>query len=103
MGTKLAERGITRYDIFDQGTFGYMVRISRGDEHTNEFFSDAKYRGKRKSLAASRSRYSELVSQLPPTKTTKGIQNRNQTGIVGVHLAVCESTYGKLYSSYCAS
>lgn len=104
MGTKLVERGITRYDIFDQGTFGYMVRISRGGEHTNEFFSDAKYRGKRKALAASRSRYSELVSQLPPPKTTKGIQtHRNQTGVVGVHLAVCESTYGKLYSSYCAS
>jgi hypothetical protein len=81
-----------------------MVRISRGGEHTNEFFSDAKYRGKRKSLAASRSRYRELVSQLPPPKTTKGIQtHRNQTGVVGVHLAVCESTYGKLYSSYCAS
>ena len=104
MGTKLVERGITRYDIHDQGTFGCMVRISRAGEHTNEFFSDAKYRGKRKALAASRYRYSEWVSQLPPPKTTKGNQTQlNQTDVVGVQLAVCESTYGKLYSSYCAS
>jgi len=104
MGTKLIERGITRYDIEALGTFGYMMRISRGGEHTNEFFSDKKYSGKRKALAASRARYSQLVSQLPPPKTTKGIRtHRNQSGVVGVHLSVCESTYGKAYSSYCAS
>ncbi|MCP4774349.1 MAG: hypothetical protein GY880_08935 [Planctomycetaceae bacterium] len=104
MGTKLIERGITRYDIESQGTFGYMMRISRDGEHTNEFFSDKKYSGKRKALAASRARYRELVSQLPPPKTTKGVRtHRNQSGVVGVHLSVCESTYGKTYSSYCAS
>ncbi len=104
MVTKLVERGITRYDIEAQGTFGYMMRISRGGEHTNEFFSDKKYRGKRRALAASRARYSELVAQLPPPKTTKGVRtHRNQSGVVGVHLSVCESTYGKVYSSYCAS
>ncbi len=104
MGTKLIERGITRYDIEEQGTFGYMIRISRVGKYTNEFFSDKKYCGKRKALAASRARYRELVAQLPPPKTTKGVRtHRNQSGVVGVHLSVCESTYGKLYSSYCAS
>lgn len=104
MGTKLIQRGITRYDIESQGTFGYMMRISRGGEHTNEFFSDKKYRGKRRALAASRARYNELVSQLPAPKTTKGVRtHRNQSGVVGVHLSVCESAYGKVYSSYCAS
>ena len=104
MGTRLVERGITRYDIDEQGTYGYMMRISRSGEHTNEFFSDKNYKGKRQALAAARVRYQELVESLPPPKTTKGVKTaRNQTGVVGVHLAVCESIYGEEYSSYCAS
>jgi hypothetical protein len=104
MGTKLVERGITRYDIEEQGTYGFMMRISRGGEHINEFFSDKNYKGKKKALAAARARYAELKAKLPPPKTTKGVKtSRNQTGVVGVHLAVCESIYGEEYSSYCAS
>ena len=104
MGTKLVERGITRYDIDEQGTYGYMMRISRSGVHTNEFFSDKNYKGKRKALEAARVRYKELLDSLPPPKTTKGVKTaRNQTGVVGVHLAVCESVYGEQYSSYCAS
>lgn len=104
MGTKLVERGITRYDIEEQGTFGFMMRISRGGEHINEFFSDKNYKGKKKALSAARTRYAELKAKLPPPKTTKGVKtSRNQTGVVGVHLAVCESIYGEEYSSYCAS
>jgi len=96
MGTKLVERGITRYDIDEQGTYGFMMRISRGGKHINEFFSDKN--------KAARKRYKKLKAQLPPAKTTKGVKTaRNQTGIVGVHLAVCESVYGEEYSSYCAS
>ena len=104
MGTKLVERGITRYDIEEQGTYGFMMRISRGGEHINEFFSDKNYKGKGKALAAARARYAELKAKLPPPKTTKGVKTaRNKTGVVGVHLAVCESIYGEKYSSYCAS
>jgi len=104
MGTKLVERGITRYDIDEQGTYGYMMRISRGGEHINQFFSDKNYKGKKKALAAARERYADLKAKLPPPKTTKGVKtSRNQTGVVGVHLAVCESIYGEEYSSYCAS
>ena len=104
MGTKLVERGITRYDIDEQGTYGYMMRISREGEHINEFFSDKNFKGKRKALEAARKRYIKLKDSLPPPKTTKGIKTaRNQTGVVGVHLAVCESVYGEEYSSYCAS
>lgn len=104
MGTKSVERGITRYDIEEQGTYGYMMRISRGGNHINEFFSDKNHKGKKKALAAARKRYQELVAKLPSPKTTKGIQTqRNRSGVVGVHLAVCASVYGELYSSYCAS
>ena len=104
MGTKLVERGITRYDIEEQGTYGFMMRISRSGDHINEFFSDKNHGGKRKALTAARARYQILKDSLPPPKTTKGIKTaRNQSGIVGVHLAVCESIYGEKYSSYCAS
>ena len=104
MGTKLVERGITRYDIEEQGTYGFMVRISRQGEQINQFFSDKNYKGKRKALIASRKRYKELSDSLPPPSTTKGVKTaRNQTGMVGVHLAVCQSVYGEEYSSYCAS
>ena len=104
MGTKLVERGITRYDIEEQGTYGFMVRISRGGKHVNDFFSDKKYEGKKKALTAARKRYQELNSSLPKPRTTKGIKTgRNRSGVVGVHLAICESIYGEKYSSYCAS
>jgi len=89
MGTKLVERGITRYDI---------------EEQVNEFFSDKNNGGKRKALEAARKRYKSLKRKLPPPKTTKGIYTaRNRSGVVGVHLAKCESIYGEEYSSYCAS
>jgi hypothetical protein len=104
MGTKLVERGITRYDIDEQGTYGFMVRISRQGEQINQFFSDKNHKGKRKALIAARKRYKELSDSLPPPSTTKGVKTaRNQTGMVGVHLAVCQSVYGEEYSSYCAS
>ena len=104
MGTKLVERGITRYDIEEQGTYGFMMRISRSGEHINEFFSDKNHKGKRKALNAARKRYQQLKDSLPPPKTTKNVRTaRNITGVVGVHLAVCESVYGEKYSSYCAS
>ncbi|MEM9941481.1 MAG: hypothetical protein AAF939_07805 [Planctomycetota bacterium] len=104
MGTKSVEKGITRYDIEEQGTYGYMMRISREGKHYNEFYSDKKFKGKRKALTAARKRYEELTKLLPPPKTTKGIQTkRNRSGVVGVHLAVCESVYGEKYQSFCAS
>ena len=104
MGTKAVERGITRYDIEEQGTYGYMMRISRAGEHINEFFSDKNHKGKRKALEAARKRYAQLKRKLPPPKTTKGIRTaRNTSGVVGVHLAVCESASGDRYSSFCAS
>lgn len=104
MGTKLVERGITRYDIESQGTYGYMVRISRDGVHFNEFFSDKNYKGKRKALAAARARYQELKDSLPEPQTTRNvITSRNSSGVVGVHRASSESIYGETYSSYCAS
>lgn len=104
MGTNLVERGITRYDIDEQGTYGFMVRISRSGNQYNQFFSDKKHKGKRKALDAARKQLRKLKRDLPPPQTTKGVKTaRNQSGIVGVHLAVCESIYGEEYSSYCAS
>ncbi len=83
-----------------------MVRISRGGEKHNRFFSDKEYGGKRKALVAARDHYEELVESLPPAKTSKGILSvRNTSGQVGVHLAVNPSTCWEdvEYSSYVAS
>ena len=55
MGTTLVQRGITRYDIDEQGTYGFMVRISRQGVQTNEFFSDKNHKGKRKARSPHKS------------------------------------------------
>lgn len=106
MPTKRIQTGITRFDITERGTLGYMVRISRGGEKHNRFFSDKEYGGKRKALTAAKNHYDELVASLPPAKTSKGILSaRNKSGRVGVHLAVNPSSCWSdvEYSSYVAS
>ena len=106
MPTKRVQTGITRFDIMDRGTLGYMVRISRNGKKHNRFFSDKEFGGKRKALTAAREHYDELVNKLPAAKTSKGIMSvRNKSGQVGVHLAVNPSTCWEdvEYSSYVAS
>lgn len=106
MPTKRIQTGITRFDIVDRGTLGYMVRISRNGKKHNRFFSDKEYGGKRKALVAAREHYEKMVSKLPAAKTSKGIMSvRNKSGQVGVHLAVNPSTCWSdvEYSSYVAS
>lgn len=106
MPTKRVQQGITRFDIENRGTFGYMVRISRMEQKFNRFFSDKEYGGKRKALDEARKHYEELVAQLPPPKSSKNVKSsRNKSGRVGVHLAVNPSEHweGIEYSSYVAS
>lgn len=106
MPTKRVEAGITRFDIDERGTHGFMVRISRQDQKFNRFFSDKEYGGKRKALLAARSHYQELKTELPPARTSKDVKSaRNKTGRVGVHLAVnpSETWEDVEYSSYVAS
>ena len=104
MPTKHIQRGITRYDRDETLSNGYLIRVTRDGVTHGKYFSDVKFKGKRKALAAAKKAYDELVSELPPVKTTKGLKtNRNQSGFVGVHLAESKSVYGEVYGSYCAS
>ncbi len=104
MPTKHIQRGITRYDRDETLSNGYLIRVTRDGVTHGKYFSDVKFNGKRKALAAAKIAYDELVKELPPVKTTKGLKtNRNQSGFVGVHLAESKSVYGEVYGSYCAS
>ncbi|MGV3484429.1 MAG: transcriptional regulator [Planctomycetaceae bacterium] len=105
MPTQTVAPGITRFDFDDRK--GYMVRICRRGEHTNEYFADKRCGGKRKALAAAKQRYAELCEMLGPVQnaTKDLLTHRNTTGKVGVHVAYtfdnrwpnCE------YLAYCAS
>jgi len=103
MPTKKVEPGITRFEIEQRKTYGFMVRICRRGEKFNQFFSDSAYGGKKKALDAARTQYSTWVDQLPEPETTKNLKSvRNTTGKVGVHVAQAEAE-GAEYFSYCAS
>jgi hypothetical protein len=106
MPTKKVERGITRFDIDERNTHGYMMRICRRGEKVHEFFSDSSHGGRKKALLAARERYQQLVKQLPEAATAKGkMSARNTTGVVGVHVAhtILPNAPGKEYFAYCAS
>ena len=106
MATKAVAKGITRFDL-DSGVSGYMVRTCRKGKKTNDFFSDSKYGGKRKALAAAKQKYEELQIKLGPAKhaTLNKITARNTSGHVGVHLdhTVRNESPDFEYFSYVAS
>ena len=88
MPTKKVEPGITRFEIEERKTYGFMVRICRQGKKFNQFFSDSAYGGKRKALVAARAQYKKWVDELPAPDTTKNLKSvRNTTGKVGVHVA----------------
>jgi len=106
MPTKRVRKGITRFDIHERGTYGFMVRIARKEEKRNQFFSDKESGGKRKALADAVACYEEWVDELPPPVTSKDVKSvRNKSGRVGVHLAINPSYSLKdvTYSSYVAA
>jgi len=84
-----------------------MVRIARQGNRISQYYSDVNYGGKRKSLAAAKQAYEELVEELgPPENATRDrLTSRNTTGVVGVHLAYTyDNRYpGCEYYAYCAS
>ena len=103
MPTKKVQPGITRFEIEERKTYGYMVRICRRGEKFNQFFSDSAFGGKRKALKAAQDQYEQWVAELPAPETTKNLKSaRNTTGKVGVHIAQAE-TDGTTYFSYCSS
>lgn len=105
MPTKTVAKGITRFDLDNRR--GYMVRIARSGNRVHQYFSDSKFGGKRKALAAAKTAYEELLEELGPAEnsTRDKLTSRNTTGVVGVHVAYSQDNRypGCEYYAYCAS
>ncbi|MBL8852355.1 MAG: hypothetical protein JNK57_00160 [Planctomycetaceae bacterium] len=102
--TRRVAPGITRFDIEERRTHGYMVRIARQGLRHQKFFSDMKYGGMKKSRAAAVAQYLTWSRELPQRLSTKDrLTSRNQTGRVGVYLAVSRDRAGDVHEAYCAS
>lgn len=81
-----------------------MVRIARQGSRYQKFFSDMKYGGKKNALAAAVAQYDVWSLELPERLSAKDrLTSRNQTGRVGVYLAVSRDSVGEAHESFCAS
>lgn len=81
-------KGITRHEVAEKSTAGWMMRIQRQKVLTQEYFSDGVYGSKNKARIAAEARYQELVKKLPPVIRGGTKSVRNTSGKVGVRLAV---------------
>ena len=81
-------KGVTRIEIPEKHTFGWMMRIHRGKKSFQEWFADRKFGGKTKAKVAALKRYQRLDAKLPDaTLSSKGRKTkRNSSGKVGVYL-----------------
>lgn len=84
-------KGITRQEVPEKSTAGWMMRIQRQKVLTQEYFSDRVYGSKNKARLAAEARYQELVKILPPP-TAPGTSRsvRNTSGKIGVRLSVAK-------------
>lgn len=106
MPTKTIQPGICRFDLDENNTHGFMVRIMRRGVAHQEFFSDAQYGNKTKAKKAAIARREELKRELPdPASAYNRRTSRNSSGKVGVHLArdVDARTSGQETYHYVAS
>jgi hypothetical protein len=102
MGTKTVARGITRFDIKERSTHGYMVRITRQGNKHQKFFADTKWGGKRAALTAAKEQLAQWEQELPElTSARDRLTARNQSGQVGVYLAVSRDSQGQEHEAYC--
>ncbi len=100
-----APTGATRVEVPEKGSFGWLMRIRRGEQFFQEFYADNAYGGKRAAQRAARARYDELAAQLPAAGSSEGkLSSRNRTGHVGVRLAHSADPRGSghVYDSYVA-
>lgn len=102
--TKRIAPGITRFDIEERRTHGFMARTARQGKRYQKFFSDMKYGGKKKAIAAAMNQLTLWSKELPVRHSNRDrLTSRNQTGRVGVYLAVSQDTAGQSHQAYCAS
>lgn len=82
-------KGITRQEVAEKSTAGWMMRIQRQKVLTQEYFSDSIFGSKNKARIAAEARYQELARKLPPPTPVGASKSvRNTSGKVGVRLSV---------------
>lgn len=82
-------KGVTRQEVAEKSSAGWMMRIQRQKVLTQEYFSDGVYGSKNKARLAAEARYQELAKKLPPpTPIGSSKSVRNSSGKVGVRLAI---------------
>ena len=87
-------KGITRQEVPEKSTAGWMMRIQRQGVLTQEYFSDGVYGSKNKAKVAAAERYLVQAKKLPPP-TPQGASKsvRNTSGKVGVRLSIARGRY----------
>lgn len=97
-------KGISRVD--SKSTHGWFVRAYKNKETYSKLFSDKKYGGKRKALAAAQEHQVKLVKQLkkitplPRERRLVCRDIRNSTGVLGVCRLEKANTNGEINASY---
>jgi hypothetical protein len=95
-------KGVTRHEIAEKSSAGWLMRIQRQKKLTQEYFSDGVYGSKTKARVAAEARYQELAKKLPPILPRDAVKSvRNTSGKVGVRLSEESGRYSdsnKLYS-----
>ncbi|MEO6172390.1 MAG: hypothetical protein ABIP02_04670 [Arenimonas sp.] len=82
-------KGVTRHEVVEKSTAGWMMRIQRQGVLTQEYFSDGVHGSKNKARIAAEARYQQLAKKLPPPTLAGSVKSvRNSSGKVGVRLAV---------------
>ena len=87
MKTKLVSgfQGLYREDLGKEGT-RFRIRISRGEQITQEYFYFGEKKSEADALADATKRWKELRKSLPVLLTSKNrMSSRNSSGVVGVH------------------
>lgn len=104
MARMAAGRGLTRIDIPERGSHGYLVRLSRRGRSYSRFFADRSYLGKRPAKKAAQEQYREWLDKLGGA-AAPCLSSRNSSGVVGVYVAstLGASQAGSAYRAYCAS
>lgn len=87
-------RGICRIDQPEKRNHGFFVRVQREGKICSGFFTDLKYGGKTKALAAAKLFYAELQKIIPPKKISNRQwwaeirRRKGSSNVVGVQKVV---------------
>ncbi|HXR46271.1 MAG TPA: hypothetical protein VN784_02425 [Candidatus Limnocylindrales bacterium] len=84
--------GVSRIDQDAKRTHGFFVRLQRRGKTHSAFFTDQKYGGRKRALAAAQKHYRKLLAKLGPPARKRRRQwaeiprRKGSSGIVGLQL-----------------